>query len=398
MDWRYVAYTAADRDFYDVPWSGLGDEVSTLTLAELPAPWQVRIAGPWAVLTDGGALPETGWKVHVACLPGDAARVVTTAAEACLRHQTPMKALRTEGLVLVSQGKYADRSASGKVVTSYPRTESALVAVLDDLSTSLHGLSAPRPAGDVPVPGTPLSLRFGAFTELWTTTDDGTAVPGMRHRGQVVTDTRTGATQADRAEMLIAEDIDLVAEAFEVLLGTQPDFTVVGRVGRGDEVLEAVSSLSPDVALLDVEMPGMDGIEAAGLVRAQHSQCRVLLLTALPGSGHVQRALAAGASGYLVKSTSAAHLADAIRTVADGGTVIDPDLAADALRSGPDPLTDREVQIVRHVAEGLTTDEIAATLFLSRGTVRNYLSNAMAKLGVTHRTAAVAAARERGWV
>lgn len=198
--------------------------------------------------------------------------------------------------------------------------------------------------------------------------------------------------------ILVADDVDLVAEAFEVLLGTQPDFEVVARVGRGDEVLDAARTHRPDLALLDVQMPGLDGIEAAERLHVELPACRVILLTALAGSGHVHRALAAGAAGYLVKSTSAAHLIETIRTVMSGGTVIDPDLAAAALRRGPSPLTDREVDILRLVGEGLSTHEVASRLFLSRGTVRNYLSNAMTKLEVTHRTAAVAAAKEQGWM
>lgn len=202
----------------------------------------------------------------------------------------------------------------------------------------------------------------------------------------------------ERLRLLIAEDVDLVAEAFEALLSTEPSFEVVARVGRGDLVLDAVSAHRPDVAILDVDMPGATGIEAAAQVTAAHPECKVLLLTALPGSGHLHRGLAAGASGYLVKATTGARLIDAIKTVAAGGTVIDPQLAADALRSGPNPLTDRELDILRLVDTGLRTDAIAAQLFLSRGTVRNYLSNAMTKLDATSRVEAVRTAQRRGWL
>jgi len=198
--------------------------------------------------------------------------------------------------------------------------------------------------------------------------------------------------------ILIAEDVDLVAEAFEALLSTEPTFEVVARVGRGDQVLAAVEKYRPDVALLDVDMPGATGIEAARLVTTTFPDCKVLLLTALPGSGHLHRALAAGASGYLVKATTGVRLIDGIKTVAAGGTVIDPKLAADALRSGPNPLSEREQEILRYVDQGLSTRTIAAKLFLSHGTVRNYLSQAMTKLDASSRVEAVRAAQRSGWL
>ena len=198
--------------------------------------------------------------------------------------------------------------------------------------------------------------------------------------------------------ILIAEDVDLVAEAFEALLSAEPTFEVVGRVGRGDLVAQAVVDLSPDVALMDIDMPGASGIEATTEVKKVAPSGKVLLLTALPGSGHIHRALAAGANGYLVKSTTGARLLDAIKQVASGGTVIDPDLAAEALRAGPSPLSEREVEVLSLVARGLTTEDIAGTLYLSQGTVRNYLSNVMTRLGVSTRVQAVAVAKERGWL
>ena len=145
-------------------------------------------------------------------------------------------------------------------------------------------------------------------------------------------------------------------------------------------------------------MPGASGIEATTEVKKVAPSCKVLLLTALPGSGHIHRALAAGANGYLVKSTTGARLLDAIKQVASGGTVIDPDLAAEALRAGPSPLSEREVEVLSLVARGLTTEDIAGTLYLSQGTVRNYLSNVMTRLGVSTRVQAVAVAKERGWL
>ena len=198
--------------------------------------------------------------------------------------------------------------------------------------------------------------------------------------------------------ILIAEDIELVAEAFQALLETEPDFEVVARVGRGDEVLEAARRTHPDIALLDVDMPGATGIEATAQLAAAQPECKVLLLTSLPGSGHIPKALAAGASGYVVKSMSATQLIDSIRSVASGRTVIDPQLAADALRSGPSPLTSREVQLLQLVEQGLATESIAHSMFLTRGTVRNYLSTIMTKMDVTTRAQAVAAARGNGWL
>jgi two-component system response regulator DesR len=198
--------------------------------------------------------------------------------------------------------------------------------------------------------------------------------------------------------ILIAEDIDLVAEAFEALLSAKPTFDVVARVRTGSDVLGAVRTHRPDVAVVDVEMPGMTGIEATADLRANGEGCKVLLLTALPGSGHLHSALAAGANGYLLKSTTGARLIEAIEAIHAGRTVVDPELAADALRAGPNPLTTREQDILRLVHEGHGTGEIATRLFLSTGTVRNYLSSAMNKLQAGGRIEAVNTARQSGWI
>ncbi|RNI21118.1 response regulator [Flexivirga caeni] len=202
----------------------------------------------------------------------------------------------------------------------------------------------------------------------------------------------------DPITILIAEDVDLVAEAFEVLLSIEDDLEVVGRVDRGDAVLEAVGRLRPQVAILDVDMPGATGLEATAQLRDAGSDVKILLLTALPGSGHIPRALAAGANGYLVKSTTGQRLVEAIHVIVEGGTAIDPQLAADALRKGPTPLTERETELLTLVAKGVGTDDLADQLFLSKGTVRNYLSSAMAKLQASNRTEAVAKAKEQGWI
>jgi two-component system response regulator DesR len=159
--------------------------------------------------------------------------------------------------------------------------------------------------------------------------------------------------------VLLAEDVALLAEAFEVLLSTDPDIEVVGRVSRGDEVCDAVSRLRPDLVLMDIDMPGMSGIAATAALRAMNDRTPVLLLTALPGSGHVHDALAAGANGYLLKSTDAAHLFTGIKAVYSKHTVIDPALAAEALRAGPNPLRDRELDVLRLVDQGLSTKQTA---------------------------------------
>lgn len=198
--------------------------------------------------------------------------------------------------------------------------------------------------------------------------------------------------------IVIAEDIDLVAEAFQALLETESDFKVVGRVGRGDAVVGAVARTLPDLVLADVDMPGGSGIEATMLLREHGFQGKVVLLTALPGSGHLNAALDAGANGYLLKSITGTRLKSAIRAVMAGRTAIDPDLAAEAIRTGRCPLTDRELRILELVGENRPTGLIAAELHLSVGTVRNYLSAAISKLEVDSRFSAVTAARERGWL
>lgn len=198
--------------------------------------------------------------------------------------------------------------------------------------------------------------------------------------------------------LLIAEDLDLVAEALESLLGTEPGFEVVARVTRGDQVVPAALRHLPDVALLDVVMPGATGIEACARLRAALPTCRVILLTSPPRSGHLAAALAVGASGYLVKTLSARRLVDAIRTVAAGGLALDQAVAAEALATGPNPLTERECEILRLVDRGVATSRIAEELFLSPGTVRNYLSSSMTKLHASTRIEAARIARTRGLI
>ena len=198
--------------------------------------------------------------------------------------------------------------------------------------------------------------------------------------------------------ILLAEDIKLVAEAFEALLSVEPDFEVVARVARGDDLVTSATRLFPDVILADIDMPGMTGIEATRMLRDKGYRGRIILLTALPGSGHLHAAMAAGADGYLLKSITAPSLINAIRAVCNGQSAIDPNVAAVAMRKGPSPLNDRETEILRLVADGSSTAQIASRLYLSKGTVRNYLSTAMSKLDADSRTAAVTRAREEGWL
>ena len=198
--------------------------------------------------------------------------------------------------------------------------------------------------------------------------------------------------------ILLAQDIKLVAEAFEALLSVEPEFEVVARVARGDDLVTSATRLFPDVILADIDMPGMTGIEATRMLRDKGYRGRIILLTALPGSGHLHAAMAAGADGYLLKSITAPSLINAIRAVCNGQSAIDPNVAAVAMRKGPSPLNDRETEILRLVADGSSTAQIASRLYLSEGTVRNYLSTAMSKLDADSRTAAVTRAREEGWL
>ena len=185
--------------------------------------------------------------------------------------------------------------------------------------------------------------------------------------------------------------------ALGVLLGLEDDLTVVGTAVDGDEALRLVESLTPDVLLTDIEMPGLTGLDVAAEIRRRGLPTRVVILTTFARSGYLRRALDAGAAGYLLKDAPSATLAEAIRAVHAGRRAIDPELAADAWGEA-DPLTDREREVLRLAGEGLANAEIAERLHLSDGTVRNYMSEAIGKLGVTNRTAAARLARERGWL
>ena len=198
--------------------------------------------------------------------------------------------------------------------------------------------------------------------------------------------------------LLLADDQALVRGALASLLGLEPDLQVVAEVGRGDEVVEAARASRPDVALLDVEMPGLDGIAATAALRAALPSCRVLVVTTFGRPGYLRRALAAGAGGFLVKDTPARQLADAVRRVHAGLRVVDPTLAAESLATGDSPLTERETQVLRTARDGGTVADVAAALHLSEGTVRNHLSAAIGKTGARTRAEAVRLAEGAGWL
>jgi two-component system response regulator DesR len=199
-------------------------------------------------------------------------------------------------------------------------------------------------------------------------------------------------------KVLLAEDQSMVREALAALLGLEADIEVVAQVARGDEVLAAVGAHGVDVALLDIEMPGCTGIEAAARVRREFPEIRLVVLTTFGRPGYLRSAMEAGADAFLVKDAPAAQLAAAIRKVLAGERVIDPALAAAALAEGANPLTEREREVLRAAADGSTNAELAQTLHLSQGTVRNYLSTAIQKLAARNRTEAVLIAREKGWL
>lgn len=198
--------------------------------------------------------------------------------------------------------------------------------------------------------------------------------------------------------VLVADDQHLVRGALAALLSLEPDIEVVCEVGRGDEVLAAVLSTGVDVALLDVEMPGMDGIAVAALLAQDAPTTRVLVLTTFGRPGYLRRAMAAGASGFLVKDAPAGQLADAIRRVHSGLRVVDPALAADALAAGESPLTDREREVLLAARDGGTVADLAGALLLSEGTVRNYLSAAINKTHARTRAEAARIATDNGWL
>ena len=198
--------------------------------------------------------------------------------------------------------------------------------------------------------------------------------------------------------VLIAEDQSMIRGALASLLGLEPDFEVVAQVPRGDEVLAAARSAQPDIALLDIEMPGATGRVAAEELARELPDCRVLILTTFGRPGYLRRAMEGGASGFVLKDAPASELSSAIRRALRGERVVDPGLAAAALSQGESPLTPREHEVLAASRDHATVAELAGALYLSPGTVRNHLSSVMQKLDARNRGEAVRVAEERGWL
>ncbi|HTD21668.1 MAG TPA: response regulator transcription factor [Terriglobales bacterium] len=200
-----------------------------------------------------------------------------------------------------------------------------------------------------------------------------------------------------KIRVIIAEDQSMVLGALAALLENEGDIEVVGQAHNGLEAMKMVRSLKPDLLLTDIEMPEMSGLEVAAELKRQQSPVRVIILTTFARAGYLRRALDSGAAGYLLKDSPASQLANAVRRVHAGMRAIAPELAAEAWGES-DPLTDRERQILRLAGEGISSTEIAAKFRLSEGTVRNYLSEAISKLGASNRVEAARIARQKGWL
>ncbi|MER6032691.1 response regulator transcription factor [Streptomyces sp. NPDC001835] len=198
--------------------------------------------------------------------------------------------------------------------------------------------------------------------------------------------------------VLLAEDQGMMRGALALLLGMEDDIEVVAQVSTGDAIVEAALLHRPDVALLDIELPGISGLDAAAALREEAPGCRVLILTTFGRPGYLRRAMEAGAAGFLVKDGPVEELAAAVRRVLGGETVVDPALAAAALSAGPNPLTAREREVLKASVDGATVADIAGRLHLSESTVRNYLSSAIGKTGTRNRAEAVREARQQGWL
>jgi two-component system, NarL family, response regulator DesR len=199
-------------------------------------------------------------------------------------------------------------------------------------------------------------------------------------------------------KVLLADDQHLVRGALAALLTLEGDIEVVAEVGRGDELVQAAREAGAEVALVDVEMPGLDGLAATAALHTALPSCRVLILTTFGRPGYLRRAMEAGALGFMVKDAPPEQLADAIRRVASGERVVDPVLAAESLAGGANPLTGREQDVLAAARGGATVADIARQLYLSEGTVRNYLSSAIAKTGTRNRVEAVIHAEQHGWL
>ena len=198
--------------------------------------------------------------------------------------------------------------------------------------------------------------------------------------------------------VVLAEDQAMVLGALAALLELEPDIQVVARAANGRDALRAVEQLAPDVLVTDIEMPEMTGLEVAAALKISRPAVRTVILTTFARPGYLRRALDSGARGYLLKDRPAAELADAVRRVHKGLRVVDPGLATEAWSAEDDPLTDRERQILQRAGDGRSSNEIAGELRLSEGTVRNYLSEAISKLGAANRVDAARIARAKGWL
>jgi two-component system response regulator DesR len=198
--------------------------------------------------------------------------------------------------------------------------------------------------------------------------------------------------------VVLAEDQAMVLGALAALLELEPDIQVVARAANGRDALRAAEQLTPDVLVTDIEMPGMTGLEVAAALKISRPGVRAIILTTFARPGYLRRALDSGARGYLLKDRPASELADAVRRVHQGLRVVDPALATEAWSAEDDPLTDRERQILQRAGDGRSSSEISAELRLSEGTVRNYLSEAIAKLGAANRVDAARIARAKGWL
>jgi two-component system, NarL family, response regulator DesR len=198
--------------------------------------------------------------------------------------------------------------------------------------------------------------------------------------------------------VLIAEDMHMIRGALVALLSREEDMEIVAELERGDDILETALRTEPDVAVLDIDLPGLDGLSAAELLHDRLPSCQILVLTQLSQPGHLLHALKAHVRGFILKDAPATTLAQGVRSVAAGQRVIDPELLSAALETGESPLTQRETDVLRAAETGLTTEEIGRQLFLSSATVRNYLSNATAKVGGHNRIEAIRIARDAGWL
>lgn len=205
-------------------------------------------------------------------------------------------------------------------------------------------------------------------------------------------------SDVEQIRLVIADDQAMLRGALAALLELEDDLTVVGVAGDGEAAVEVVAQTAPDVCLMDIQMPGMDGIAATQAVRAANENTRVLIVTTFARPGYLRAALDAGASGFVVKDAPVEQLADAVRRVHSGLRVVDPVLAESSLFEGANPLSERERQVLRLAADGRSAAAVASEVFLSAGTVRNNLSAAIGKVGARNRAQAVRIAQDKGWI